>query len=189
MRGFKMIDLSDKDFKSTLKETSLDDSNKEDKKYMTESELPAIDFDLVKRKYANSLGLSEDKAHSVDAIVITKDENLEYFIEFKNGKVEGKTKSNIRDKIRDTLLIYGDITLKNVSYTRKNTVFILVYNEEKNRRGKSLDKMRSHWMDRAQTEERRFDLEKFEDIFFKEVHTYTEKQFDNFLKEISSSVV
>lgn len=184
-----MIDLGDKDFKSTLKETSLDDSNKEDKKYMTKSELPAIDFDLVKRKYANSLGLSEDKAHSVDAIVITKEENLEYFIEFKNGKVEGKTKRNIKDKIRDSLLIYSDVTLKNVSYTRKNAIFILVYNEEKNKRGKSLDDIRSHLMDKAQIEERRFDLEKFEDIFFKEVHTYTEKQFDNFIKDISSTIV
>lgn len=184
-----MIDLNDKDFKSTLKELSLDNSNKDDIKYMTESELQAINFDLVKRKYANNLGLSEEKAHSVDAIVIIKKQNLDCFIEFKNGKIDGKTKRNIRDKIRDSLLIYGDIALKNVSYTRKNTIFVLVYNEEKNGRGKSLDKFTSHLMNKAQTEEKRFGLEKFENLYFKEVHTYTEKQFDNFLKEISSSVV
>lgn len=183
-----MIDLNNKDFKSTLKELSIDNSNKDDIKYMTESKLQAINFDLVKRKYANNLDLSEEKANSVDAIII-ENRNLECLIEFKNGKIDSKTKRNIRDKIRDSLLIYSDIALKNISYTRANTIFILVYNEEKNGRGKSLDKLTSHLMNKAKTEEIRFDLKKFEDLYFKEVHTYTEKQFDNFLKEISSSVV
>ena len=76
-----MIDLNDDAFKTTLKETSKDDSDKNNVVYMTNSSLIVTNFDLVKTKYTNSLKLSEENAASVDAFV-PKGDNV-YFIEFK----------------------------------------------------------------------------------------------------------
>ena len=45
---------------STLKECSKDHSDPDCIKFMTESQLEAINFDTVKTKYANDLVLSED---------------------------------------------------------------------------------------------------------------------------------
>jgi len=55
-----------------LKQTSMDDSIKDEIQYMTESQMEVIDFDMVKRYYANSLGCSEECAASVDAIFPVK---------------------------------------------------------------------------------------------------------------------
>lgn len=55
--------------KATLKQTSMDDSIKDEIQYMTESQMEVIDFDMVKRYYANSLGCSEECAALVDAIL------------------------------------------------------------------------------------------------------------------------
>ena len=71
--------------------------------------------------------LSEECAASVDALLET-DENIA-FVEFKNGKVNNR---NIKDKIRDSLLLFCDLTKQTISDTRKNLDFIVVYNEEKN---------------------------------------------------------
>lgn len=46
-----------------------------------------------------------------------------------NGKVNNR---NIKDKLRDSLLIFGDITGSTVLTARENAVFIVVYNQEKN---------------------------------------------------------
>ena len=112
---------------STLKECSKDHSDPDCIKFMTESQLEAINFDTVKTKYANDLVLSEECAASVDALLET-DENIA-FVEFKNGKVNNR---NIKDKIRDSLLLFCDLTKQTISDTRKNLDFIVVYNEEKN---------------------------------------------------------
>ena len=109
---------------STLKECSKDHSDPGCIKFMTESQLEAINFDTVKTKYANDLVLSEECAASVDALLET-DENIA-FVEFKNGQVNNR---NIKDKIRDSLLLFCDLTKQTISDTRKNLDFIVVYNE------------------------------------------------------------
>ena len=73
------------------------------------------------------MGLSENCVASVDAISCTEDDIA--FIEFKNGAVNNR---NVKDKIRDSLLIFCDITKKNIEYTRRKAEFVLVYNEAKN---------------------------------------------------------
>ena len=98
---------------STLKECSKDHSDPGCIKFMTESQLEAINFDTVKTKYANDLVLSEECAASVDALLET-DENIA-FVEFKNGKVNNR---NIKDKIRDSLLLFCDLTKQTISDTR-----------------------------------------------------------------------
>lgn len=51
------------------------------------------------------------------------------FVEFKNGRVKNQ---NVKNKLRDSLLIFLDVTGKTISYTRKHADFIVVYNAEEN---------------------------------------------------------
>ena len=126
-----MIDLNSYEIfsesRQSLKETSKDDSNSQDIQYMTTSEMEVINFDLVHRKYANALDLSEESATSVDAILPFRDGII--FLEFKNGIVNNR---NIKDKARDSLLIFLGIIKKSIEYSRRYIDFVVVYNAEKN---------------------------------------------------------
>lgn len=51
-------------------------------------------------------------------------------IEFKNGDMKSE-KRRVKDKIRDSLLLFCDITEMRIAETRKAMDFILVYNIEK----------------------------------------------------------
>ena len=93
---------------------------------MIDSDAQIINFDKVKTDYLNSLGYSEEYAHSVDALGEDEKGHI-YLIEFKNGDI--KT-SEIREKLTDSLLIYCDITRTSISDTRQGTDFVLVYNPE-----------------------------------------------------------
>ncbi len=178
---------------STFKETSIDnDDGKE--KYMIESEIKVINFDAVKKEYMKDMGVSEVPC-SIDALYTNDNENY-YFIEFKNGIVKPKI-YNIYNKIYDSLLIFNDITNCTISFCRKNVRFILVYNEEKNNQvidkenssiqaTPSKNKIAKSFSNKAKKKFIMFGLEKFEKLYFKEVFTYTEKEFENeFLEKIS----
>ena len=110
---------------SNLKEISKDDSDKENIDYMTDSLKEAVNFDAVKTEYTNGLNLSEENATSVDGIFEMSNHLI--FIEFKNGNMKNQKRS-VKDKIRDSLLIFCDITGKQVKDTREWLEFILVYN-------------------------------------------------------------
>lgn len=178
---------------SELKELSRDSSKSEPDCYMTESAFMAINFDKVKTRYLNDLKLSEESASSVDGIL--QNDNEIIFVEFKNGKMKNE-KSKVRDKIRDSLLIFCDITQSTISDIRKFGTFILVFNEEKNpisQQGKgeinpqetapSLVKIAEHFSDKAKEEFIRFGFEKYKKFCFKEVHTYSKERFETYIKE------
>jgi len=117
---------------STLKKTSLDDSTTE-KIYMSESEQEVIDFDAVKDEYKKKYCCNTGDARSCDALLIDN-ENIA-LIEFKNGKItDSKEKEKIRSKIGESLLIFNDLTNKNLSFDRGYVHFVLVYNKQKNER-------------------------------------------------------
>lgn len=166
----------------TLKEMSKDTSQKP-VQYMTERTDKAVNFDLVKRSYTNSLGLSEETASSCDTLLFLPNGTL--MIEFKNGKIET---SKVKTKIRDSLLLYGDITGKSIAGIRSSVDFILVYNASKNALQcnssvSSKNSIVNHVTKRAKTELIRFDLERFQTLYFRTVHTYTPKEFECFLIE------
>lgn len=194
-----MINLDDCDLfrenKDTLKELSKDDHDEREQstiEYMTESDFRAVDFDEVKKIYANGLGHSENDLNSVDGLAHTDTELV--FIEFKNGKVENK---NVKDKIRDSLLIFCDKTGTNISYTRQNMDFILVYNEQKNRlpnqytkgmmqRSDSRSFITKRFVQLAREEIVLFGLERFKSLYFKDVHTYTQEEFEEYIPKLRS---
>ena len=187
-----MIKIDDYDIlcdnKMTLKELSKDDSDNENIEYVTDSMLVATNFDLVKRLYTNSLGLSEEVVSSADALVETNDSIA--LIEFKNGTVVNR---EIKDKARDSLLILCDIIEKEISYTRKYLDFVLVYNESKNplpnqytkgvvRDSSSRLNISKYFLQKGKEEIVLYDLNRYKGIYFREIHTYTQEEFEEYLK-------
>lgn len=193
-----MIDLSEYDILidkiEPLWRISKDDSDPSGVQYMTSSTIEAINFDLVKRAYINQLGHSEEAAASVDAILPAK--NGIIFVEFKNGKVNNR---NVKDKVRDSLLIYLDIIGESVTFSRGNIDFIVVYNLEKNPLPNQLKKgefqespsrlaIADCFLSKAEKELIRFDLERYEGIYFRNVHTYTKEKFEEELPRIINAL-
>lgn len=186
-----MIELGDfpiLNHKTTMKQTSKDDSNKDDIKYMTESSHTVINFDAVAKDYKAKHHLSATPC-SNDALFMTRD-NVFVFVEFKNGRL-GSVKNGrfrddkeivceLREKIRDSALLFMDIIEEKVSFARDHIEYILVYNEEKN----SCKEIAMHFGKMADTEIIRFGLERFKGYLLKDVHTYTPNQFEEYIKRI-----
>lgn len=161
------------DNRESLRETSKDDSDPNDIQYMTSSETEVVNFDLVKRHYVNGFGLSENAITSVDAIVPLEDRIL--FVEFKNGQVNNR---NIKDKARDSLLVFLEIIGENIAFSRSNIDFIVVYNLEKNPLPRQVQKgqlqetpsrvsIADHFMGKARKEFICFDLERYERLYYR----------------------
>ena len=189
-----MIDVNNypilKNNMSTLKETSKDDHNGV-ASYMTDSEVEAINFDNVKNDYVLSLSLSEPPK-SNDALFINSPE-LATFIEFKNGYFDKAKEFAVRKKVYDSILILNDIIDKNITFSRNHLDYILVYNESKNPDAKtsysaseSRDFIDKTLLGFGNDRLIKFGLERFQGYCFKNVYTYTEKEFqENFINSIT----
>ena len=197
----------------SLKELSKDNSQKPPC-FMVEDERPAVDFDAVKDEYLKQCDSYvfkvirnnpkkgdeyEQKACSVDALFCIENGIL-VFVEFKNGRLE---KQNVHSKIRDSLLIYNDLMRTSLSDTRKNSEFILVYNQEvnKTRVNEDIEILKKNSMDMAcQTSSSRdyihkhvaklenkefiqFGIERFQGYCFTNVHTYSESEMKTWLDQ------
>lgn len=210
----KMIDIYENDFfqncKFTLKEASKNDANKEDIKYMTESNFPAINFDKAKENYIKDMALHSTPL-SNDALLIINGRLM--FIEFKDGNMK-KEIFDVRRKIFESLLIFLDIINETIKYSRNNISYILVYNEEVNekyikeiieerkmevskRLGKNevLESSAFNFISKtisnyANYQMDIFGLEKqFKKLYFKDVYTYNKEEFENFLAQETAATV
>ena len=188
MAMFKLDDYEVfKENLSTLKICSRDRHSEADEEYMTMSELDAVDFDLVKEQYVQPLHLTYVPS-SNDCIFINADGDP-VFVEFKNGWIGGGMKIGLTRKIYDSLLIFQDITGKGLSYTRENMDYVLVYNENKNseepkkpkqnvQESESRDNISKMLSEKGGGHFIKFGLEKFQRYCFRNVYTYTEKEFE-----------
>ena len=172
---------------SSLRDTSLDDNATNVKHYMTKSNLSVYNFDMVKARYSNALRVSE-QPKSVDALSSSIDGDI-YLIEFKNGDLSSRKKGlEIRQKIYDSLIILYDLLDINPAQSRSKVVFILVYNEHKNRCVNGIDQSVSSENSRikiAATVSQKagkpfvpFGLGGLRDFCLKDVKTVTEAEFD-----------
>lgn len=171
----------------SLKEASKDNHDGTDT-FMTTSTINVVNFDRVKDEYIKQLSVSEAPA-SNDALYIDNSGEM-FFIEFKSGYMKGKKIFAVRLKIFDSLLILTDIIGEGVSYTRKNLSYILVYNENKNPSGSDDDSemqlsqsrvdIAKYFLEKKSKEKFiRFGLERFERLYFKDVYTLKESEFEN----------
>lgn len=161
----------------SLKATSRDDCNDV---YMTEDLSLVISFDDVMKEYLSSRECQDEALQSVDAIA--RFDERPFFIEFKNGRLNNKeTKLEIYGKIKDSLLVFGDITNSTISFTRKCAEFILVYNLSKNI-PHYRDSINKYILSYAKEEHARFGFARYKNAYFKDVHTYSEDEFEDFLR-------
>ncbi len=172
-----MIDIDSvpifRDNKATLKSRSLDNAEGE---YMTESSIVATNFDDVKRIYTNCLGHSDHDAYSIDALLQSQEAVV--FIEFKNGKnIEN---SIIRWKAYDSLIMFNDLTDSTVKDSRKSIDLIVVYNKEK-QKTPSRTEIGKTIMSLSGEELILFNLERYKGLYFHDVHTYSQDEFESYL--------
>lgn len=102
-----MIDIFDKieyfnDTKETFREMSYDGT---DNVSMIDCNQIGYNFDKVKTHYANSLGLTEEVAKSIDTLYYSRRINKYIFVEFKNGLMKN-AKADVIHKLKDSLLIF-----------------------------------------------------------------------------------
>lgn len=176
---------------SNLKETSKDKHDNGKVVYMTESLFPAVNFDDVKEEYTKNLNLQE-VPKSNDAL-IEDGKGKMVFVEFKNGYMDRAKQFSVRKKIYDSVLMFTDIVSIGISAMRTFVDYILVYNEEVNADIKedkkryvspapSFDAFAKTVSGLANEEYVAFGVKIFKNYCFKEVHTYTEKEFEAYLE-------
>lgn len=180
---------------STFKDTSLDKHNKNEKSlYMTESTLSVVNFDDVKDEYIKELRLKETPK-SNDALYFDNFGNV-IFVEFKNGYMDKVKQFGVRKKIYDSSLIFTDIVGIGISKMRQYVEYILVYNEKTNpetieekekyvQNSPSFDNIAKAIRGFGKEEYIGFGIDIFKNYCFKDVHTYTEAEFEKFLKQLS----
>ena len=174
---------------TSFKEVSQDTDGQEPG-YMTHSEIQVVNFDKVKEDYIRDMKLFCTPC-SNDALYFGKN-NKVYFIEFKNGVMKKEKVYNVYNKIYDSLLIFNDIVHENISFCRENAIFILVYNESKNPDRvdgvKNEDSPKAaigkYFSAKAKKRYVRFGLNKFKKLYFQDVFTYTEKEFENIFLQL-----
>ena len=203
-----MIDLKSYEklqYFTTLKEASMNDADKRHIMYMVDSEAEVIDFDKVKENYISQLHVL-DTPKSNDAL-LEFDGKL-YFIEFKDGNMRDAI-FEVKRKIYESLLVFCDITGENISFTRENMNYILVYNKENSRkyieklvekREKNSSSLSKKEINESQSYDQFlgimgslskinvdiFGLKKqFQKMYFKEVYTYDKEEFT---KEFASKL-
>lgn len=182
----------------TLEETSLDNGTA-----MVSSQLLVCSFDKVKEWYvSNKVPYANPNPKSNDALYFGEQES--FFIEFKNGRITDTVNYEINKKIYDSLFILFDLeyidkngrVVNSITYTRNNMTYILVYNEEHYAQTRQTrqteigierqkEKSKSQHRDAlykavrelAKEEFILFGLDQFKNYLFKNVYTYTEKEF------------
>ena len=121
----KFDEFLESSVRASLKKISVDES-KNPNVYLSECKTKVIDFDEVKKVYLKNRGMLEGDSMSVDALYMLPS-GLLCMVEFKNGDFSS---ADIIEKAMSSVLIFNDITEKNIKFTRDNMIFVLVYNSE-----------------------------------------------------------
>ena len=187
--------------------SSLKDTSKDKKEYMTNSEkIKVINFDnLSKKGYSKMLRLKGQSFpfKTNDALYLDVENNKFIFIEFKNGSFSVNEKNfkekelpQLELKIIGSMYILQEITRKSFKELREITDYILVYNKEKNPHIFSAVDMGNYIVNLGTLNNKKitnpkegisFGLEKFKGYCFKNVHTYSKEEFEEkFVKKIEN---
>ena len=191
---------------------SKDDSDEENPVYMVGidrdiSKDIVIDFDSVKTAFCKRFHKSNEVFKSADALLYSEVKNKLIFVEFKNGNV--KNVKNLKEKLKDSLLVFSNIVDVDLKFCRKYLEYIVVYNYEKKKPSVEQKKVkyRKEEQNKSQSPSKEYvegiakplfklakdeiilwDLEIMKDICVSDVHTYTVDEFvkyysDNCRKE------
>ncbi len=158
---------------ASLKETSEDDS-KTPSVYLSQCKTKVIDFDEVKKNYLKNRKMLEGDSMSVDALYMLPT-GLLCMVEFKNGDFKS---SEIIEKALSSVLIFNDITGENITFTRDNMIFVLVYNSDI-KHPNSRQIAASYKSNLAMKKYSLFGLEHLNGFCFKDVKEVEKSEFDS----------
>ena len=167
-----------RNYYTTLSAVSRDSTKRES---LINSELPAINFDSVVRRYRNLIRCANTPA-SNDALILVKRTSEVFFIEFKNSTLlqleDEECRHSLCNKIRDSVIIFCDLFDKAPSYLRTQCTYILVFSPDNSR-----EKLIKHIADKSDKTFNFFGLKSmFERYCFKNVLTVTSEQFLNLIE-------
>lgn len=158
-----------------------EDTNKFPHVYMTEHAQKVISMDAVMDGYLIKRGMHKGDAKSVDALYMLSSGKL-CMVEFKNGEF---TPAEIIEKALSSVLMFNEITETNISFTRENMVFVLVYNQEV----KHVNYRQLYAEQRSHRQKERISLFKLDHLnhfCFSQVEEIEKTEFDSskFVKEL-----
>lgn len=175
--------------------STLHDLSKSDdaKRYVTDSQILAVNFDRVKEEYFLHMADKLNFAHfhekpkstdncpkSPDALYISADNEI-YFIECK---VSNKpSPNNVRIKALEGLLMFMDITQTDRHFARNHITYIVASGEQPAQEYNV--QMAEHVSKRADEPNApvRFNMARFKGIYFKDILTLDSYSFNNFICE------
>ena len=93
------------------------------------------------------------------------------------------------------MLIFLGIIGEDLAFSRGNIDFVVVYNLERNPLPRQVQKgqlqetpsrvsIANHFMEKAKKEFIRFDLERYEGIYYRNIHTYSKERFEEYLQTL-----
>lgn len=149
-------------------------------------------YDTYQNEYFSYYGSSQPEG-SIDAVFKT---NVHwFFVEFKNGVLVSNKVKDMKKKLVPSLLTFLDTIHETLSYARNHISFILVYNIVKNptytkvllrnevQESESRNELKSKIVKLAKKEPVFFKLGQYKNVFFKDVYTYNQEQFKDFLQK------
>lgn len=166
---------------SSIKKCSKDTSQGENE-YLVNNDYRVIDFDKLKELFCkeclntNSMGVVK----SVDCYLELDNDEI-ILIEFKNGKITDAIQGDLKVKLKDSLLILLEAFDKSLVDTRKNVIYMVVYNKSKNKLTNEVFKRQM--AKNAGKKFVRYGLSKFSNTVVKEVVTITQNEFQKYWKE------
>jgi len=160
-------------------------------RYVTHSQLMAFNFDEIKENYYRYLAQEQDFSlllgraigkgdfpKSADALNLVNNKNV-FFIEFKINKKNIKS-HEIRQKALESLLAFMEITDTDRTFARRYVTYMVAYGEAEK---SSREKIYTHHANKkANTPLIKFDLERYKGLYFKDVITVDNDDFDNYIK-------
>lgn len=116
-------------YKKTFKEISIDTSKKKNQ-YLVESELLAFSLDDYFVDFFKNIKI--DRVKSIDAIFSKYDDFIHknLFIEFKNQELEKINFDELYSKIYNSVIVFFSENNYNITKSRENNEFILVYKDD-----------------------------------------------------------
>jgi hypothetical protein len=168
-------------YPDTLEKTSEDCNKPAGDKYMTSCKKTVVNVDRLKDDFVKKMSLTE-VPKSCDALYMTS-QNEFFMIEFKNGVIDPKKNYEIKVKILESLLMISEKLSKTTDFMRNNMNFILVYNEnithgQEQYENTGVRRVSGPVHKRALVREIHFGLHRFKKLYFKDVFTYSKKEFE-----------
>lgn len=178
---------------ATMKDASLDDSNKNNKVYVYNYEnydmniLKLDEFSKIIKNIRTGQGYQPYIPSAVDAVCIDFENNW-YLIEFKNQEFGGRMVKSIKDKMLSSLwiLFYAYSITGNIScisdndiikFAKEKVTYIVVCSKDKNLHNANLihqaEEIKKHYTPN--------ELQPYINYYFKDVYLYTEYELRKFI--------